>query len=88
MGCHTAILPQLSLGKKTLHLTWCLNSLVRLLLSGDLWLMVLSIFGASCQKGGEGLIAWLGSPQGPFCNEHLACNNFIRLTIVMHVVMA
>jgi hypothetical protein len=50
--------------------------------------MVLSIFGASCQKGGEGLIAWLGSPQGPFCNEHLACNNFIRLTIVMHVVMA
>jgi hypothetical protein len=53
-----AILPQLSLGKKTLRLTWRLNSLIRLLLSGDLWLMVLSIFGASCQKGGEGLIAW------------------------------
>jgi hypothetical protein len=52
------ILPQLSLGKKTLRLTWRLNSLVRLLLSGDLWLMVLSIFGASCQKGGEGLPAW------------------------------
>jgi hypothetical protein len=48
-----ATLPQLSLGKKTLRLTWRLNSLVRLLLSGDLWLMVLSIFGASCQKGGE-----------------------------------
>jgi hypothetical protein len=53
-----AILPQLSLGKKTLRLTWQLNSLVRLLLSGDLWLMVLSFFGASCQKGGEGLSSW------------------------------
>jgi hypothetical protein len=46
-----AILPQLSLGKKTLQLTWRLSSLIRLLLRGDLWLMVLSIFAASCQKG-------------------------------------
>jgi hypothetical protein len=55
--------------------------------------MVLSIFGACCQKGGrriDSLAAWLGSPQGlfNFCNEHLVCNNFIRLTIVMHAVMA
>jgi hypothetical protein len=56
-------LPQLNLGKKTLQLTWRLSSLI-LLLHGDLWLMFLSIFGASCQKGGEGLVAWLGSPQG------------------------
>jgi hypothetical protein len=34
-----AILPQISLGKNTLHLTWRINSLLRiLLLSGDLWL--------------------------------------------------
>lgn len=46
-----AILPQLSLGKKTLRPTWRLNSLLCLLFSGDLWLLVLSIFGASCQKG-------------------------------------
>jgi hypothetical protein len=57
--------PQLSLGKKTLQLTWRLSSLIQLL-RGDLWLMFLFIFGASCQKGGEGLTAWLGSPQGLF----------------------
>jgi hypothetical protein len=34
-----AILPQISLGKNTLHLTWRINSLLRIiLLSGDLWL--------------------------------------------------
>ena len=55
--------PQLSLGKKTLQLTWRLSSLIQLL-RGNLWLMFLSIFGASCQKGGEGLTAWLGRPQG------------------------
>jgi hypothetical protein len=53
-----AILPQLSLGKKTLRRTWRLNSLIRILLSGDLWLVVLSFFGASCQKGGEGFSSW------------------------------
>jgi hypothetical protein len=55
--------PQLSLGKKTLQLTWRLSSLIPLLCD-NLWLMVLSIFGASCQKGGEGLTTWFGSPQG------------------------
>jgi hypothetical protein len=40
-----AILPQLSLGKNTLQLTWRINSLVRIiLLSGDLWLVVLSFW--------------------------------------------
>jgi hypothetical protein len=48
--------------------------------------MVLSFFGASCQKGGEGFSSWQSAFN--FCNEHLVCNNFIRLTIVMHVVMA
>jgi hypothetical protein len=54
-----AILPQLSLGKNTLQLTWRINSLVHIiLLSGDLWLVALSFFGASCQKGGEGFSSW------------------------------
>jgi hypothetical protein len=55
-----AILSQLSLGKNTLQLTWCISSLILLLLSGDSWLVVLSFFGVCCQKGGEGLL----SPQG------------------------
>jgi hypothetical protein len=43
--------------------------------------MVLSIFGASCQKRGEGLTVWqLGlvalSGAFYFCNEHLVCNNY------------
>jgi hypothetical protein len=80
-----AILLQLSLGKKTLRRTWQLNSLIRILLSGDLWLVVLSFFGASCQKGEKD--SHLGSTFN-LCNEHLVYNNFIRLIIVMHVVMA
>jgi hypothetical protein len=80
-----AFLPQLSLEKKTLRLTWQLNSLVRLLLSGDLWLMVLSFLVLVAKKGEKD--SHLGSAFN-FCNEHLVCNNFIRLTIVMHVVMA
>jgi hypothetical protein len=55
-----AILPQLSLGKNILQLTWRISSLILLLLSGNMWLVVLSIFGVCCQKGGEGLL----SPQG------------------------
>jgi hypothetical protein len=80
-----AILPQLSLGKKTLWLTWQLNSLVRLLLNGDLWLMDLSFLVLVAKKGEKD--SHLGNAFN-FCNEHLVCNNFIRLSIVMHVVMA
>jgi hypothetical protein len=49
-----AILPQLSLGKNTLQLTWRISSLVRLLLSGDVWLVVLSFLVLVAKKGGEG----------------------------------
>jgi hypothetical protein len=80
-----AILPQLSLGKKTLRQTWRLNSLVRLLLSGDVWLVVLSFLVLVAKKGEND--SHLSSTFN-LCNEHLVCNNFIRLTIVMHAVMA
>ena len=81
-----AILPQLSLGKNTLQLTWRINSLVRIiLLSGDLWLVVLSFLVLVAKKGEKD--SHLGSTFN-LCNEHLVCNNFIRVTIVMHVVMA
>ena len=47
-----AILPQLSLGKNTLQLTWRINSLVRIiLLSDDLWLVALSFLVLVAKKG-------------------------------------
>jgi hypothetical protein len=39
-----ATLPQLSLGKNTLQLTWRISSLILLLLSGNMWLVVLSFW--------------------------------------------
>jgi hypothetical protein len=51
-----AILPQLSLGKNTLQLTWRISSLVRLLLSGDVWLVVLSFLVLVAKKGRRILI--------------------------------
>jgi hypothetical protein len=39
-----AILPQLSLGKNTLQLTWRISSLILLLLSSNMWLVVLSFW--------------------------------------------
>jgi hypothetical protein len=49
-----AILPQLSLGKNTLQLTWRINSLVRIiLLSGDLWLGGSLLFLVLVAKKGE-----------------------------------
>jgi hypothetical protein len=69
-----AILPQLSLGKNTLQLTWRINSLVRIiLLSGDLWLVVLSFLVLVAKKGEKD--SHLGSTFN-LCNEHLVCNNY------------
>jgi hypothetical protein len=69
-----AILPQLSLGKKTLRRTWQLNSLIHIiLLSGDLWLVVLSFLVLVAKKGEKDY--HLGSTFN-LCNEHLVCNNY------------
>jgi hypothetical protein len=52
-----ALLPQLTLGRKTLQSIWRHDSLIHPLPS-DLCLFLFScFFGASCQKGGEGLMA-------------------------------
>jgi hypothetical protein len=52
-----AILPQLSLGKNTLQLTWRINSLVCIiLLSGDFWLVALSFLVLVAKKGRRILI--------------------------------
>jgi hypothetical protein len=53
------LLPRISLGKNTSHLTWRTTSLllISLLQTGDLVLMALSSFGSCCQKGGEGFLS-------------------------------
>jgi hypothetical protein len=61
-----AILPQLSLGKNTLQLTWRISSLVCLLLSGDVWLVVLSFLVLVAKKGEKD--SHLGSTFN-LCNE-------------------
>jgi hypothetical protein len=58
-----AILPQLTLGKKTLQQIWRRSSSIHPL-PGDMWLFLSSCFWCSLPKGGEGLMAWLGSPLG------------------------
>jgi hypothetical protein len=54
------LLPQISLGKNTLHLTWSIISLLRisLLLTGDLCIGGSLLFWFLLPKRGEGLLSW------------------------------
>jgi hypothetical protein len=64
------LLPQISLGKNTLHLTWRIISLLRisLLLTGDLWIGGSLLFLVLVAKKGE-KVSYLSSTFY-LCNEH------------------
>jgi hypothetical protein len=66
-------LPQISLGKNTLHLTCRIISLLRIILiTGDLWLGGSLLFWFLLPKRGRRILILAAS----LFYEHLVCNNY------------
>jgi hypothetical protein len=82
-----AILPQLSLGKKTLQQIWHRNSSIHLL-HGDIWLFLSSCFWCSLPKRGRMIDSGLVALRGFYlCNEQWSVIT-LSILVMMHVMMA